>query len=48
MGPAVQDYIWNEVFFGKNQNKWHALLQRATDKYMRQQVRAAPTLKMFC
>lgn len=34
----VQDYIWNEVFFGKNQNKWHALLQRATDKYMRQQV----------
>ena len=42
LGTGMQEYIWNEVFYGKNKDKWHALLARATDKYMREQVPPAP------
>lgn len=36
--PSLQEYIWNEVFFGKNKDKWHAMLARVTEQFMREQV----------
>lgn len=34
----VQEFLWNEIFFGKNKHKWHSLLARVTDRFLREQV----------
>ena len=36
----AQELLWDEVFHGVWKDRWHALLQRVTDSFVRQRVQA--------